>query len=223
MSLSSQPATVRLVDDLVARLDSLERWNAARRETAARAARPRLTREDRLDGARELEVRERELDVFLERLDTQDPRVWGRPDPQPVAVVAHRHEWLRRQVVTGLREQGIDVVVETDNGADVLGVVLAERPGVVVVDELLAMRTGLDTVRELRTVAPLLPIAATVAFDEGVAAMLDAGATAVFTRRTPPADLVDELAVLARAGHVPPVGPQRPSAIADDGVLTQTG
>lgn len=203
-----------LVGDLVERLDGLGRWTAARRDTAERAARSGLTREDRLDGARELEVRDRELEVFLERLDAQDPRAWGRPEARPAVVVAHRHEWLRRQVVKGLTEQGVDVLVETDNGADVVGVVLAERPALVLVDELLAMRTGLDTVRELRLVAPTLPIVATVGYDDAVAAMLDAGATEVFTRRVPPAALVTELVALATGGHAPLVARQRPSRVA---------
>lgn len=198
-----------LVHDLVARLDALSRWTEGRRDTAVRAARTGVTREDRLDGARDVEVRERELEVFLARLDAQDTAPWGSPGPCPAALVAHRHEWLRRQVVNGLAEHGVEVVLETENGADIVGAALADRPALVVVDERLAMRTGLDTVRELRAVLPDLRIAATVGYDDDVAAMLAAGATRVFTRRVPPVALVAELAALATGSHDARVARQR--------------
>lgn len=47
----------------------------------------------------------------------------------PRAVVAHHHEWFVDKVSEGLRDAGVHVVGSTDNGADALGMVVAEQAG----------------------------------------------------------------------------------------------
>lgn len=137
-------------------------------------------------------LREQEvLDACLARQLEQDQGLHVRSAPR--AVVAHRHAWTTSRLTAALTDAGIEVVAVLDNGADVVGTCLAESPDVVVLEDLLAMRSGPETAALVRRYAPATVVAGLVASERAVGAMLDAGAQVVMTRRVPAQDLVRAL------------------------------
>ena len=188
--------------DLAAQqLHAVERFNRARqmREDATAAA--ARSREMRMDVARSLDVLRREHDAVVQRshehlLASGDLL---RSVARRRAVVAHRDDWFFRTVVRVLEGQGVQVVAATDNGADAVGLVIAEQPDLVLVEDTLAMLPGVEVVREVRHFAPGTVVTAQVAHGDRVGQLLDAGAAAVFTRRIPPADVALSLLELVGA------------------------
>lgn len=81
------------------------------------------------------------------------------------------------------------VVAGTDNGADAVGLTVAEQPDLVLVEDTLSMLTGVEVIREVRRFSAETVVVAQAAHGDRVGQLLDAGASAVFTRRTPPADV----------------------------------
>ncbi len=104
-------------------------------------------------------------------------------------VVAHRNAWFTGRLADALIGAGLEVVARLDNGAHAVGVAVAEPPDLLLVEDALPMLTGAAVVREVTACAPSVLIAAQVAHEDGIAAMLDAGAAAVWSRRVPPVDL----------------------------------
>ena len=186
---------------LQAQLEGIELWHVARRSAEESLTRPRLSREARLDVTRRLAVRRREFEALIGQ--TKGALTDGlRPLPAALpsrAVVAHRQVWLADKLAAELSGRQVEVLHVGDNGADVVGVCVAEQPVLVVVHELLGMRTGREVVQEIRQFCPLSLVVGYVSSDSAVGPMLDAGATAVFTRRVPPAELADRLAALLAA------------------------
>jgi CheY-like chemotaxis protein len=173
----------------------VERFNRSRRmreEAAAAAAR---SRELRMDAARSLEVLRRQHDAVVARADAQ-LRASGqllRSTVERRVVVAHRSDWLVRRLQQTLEDRGVLVVARTDNGADAVGLVVAEQPDLVLVEDTLAMLPGTEVVREVRQFSPDTLVAAQAAHGGRVGELLDAGATTVFTRQVPPHEVARSL------------------------------
>ncbi len=128
----------------------------------------------------------------------------GQPGPLvdavPVrAVIAHRHPWTRDKLTAALVAHDVEVVHVGDNGADAVGVCVAEQPTLLVLDELLIMRTGAHVAHEVQHLSPRTLIAAYIPQDSGIGPLLNAGAALVATRQVPPVDLVDQLVTLVSA------------------------
>jgi CheY-like chemotaxis protein len=178
-------------------LEAIDAWNVARElRQALCEAPPGMTREARLDAARRLDVLRRVHEAMLARTSDFLAR---RPGPlqwplQRRAVVAHRQEWFVNQLTGALREHGITAVAATDNGADALGLVVAEQPDLLLVEEKLAMLSGLELVAEAAVFAPQTVVAAQVRNNDDVADMLDAGAALAFARQMPPVEVAKALA-----------------------------
>lgn len=192
------------VDDSERRSDltlALEQVRAIDCWVQAHASRPDVvvstsSREERLDLARRLDVIARQRRAIVDWTERQ-LRASGdlmRSVATSRAVIAHRHAWLASRVTSALQERGITVVAELDNGADALGIVVAEQPDLLLVEDKLPMVTGLDLCRAVTTWSPRTLTAVQVAEDWQVGQFLDAGATTVFTRRIPPTDIAAELA-----------------------------
>jgi CheY-like chemotaxis protein len=187
---------------LVARqVEAMDAWNAARaKREAMYTAQTGASREARLDWARRLDALHRAHDAMLARtadfLACQGDLILT-PLPRR-AVVAHRQEWFVRQVTEGLREHGITVLAATENGADALGMVVAEQPDLLLVEDKLAMLSGAELVAEAALFAPHTIVAVQVPDSDGVCRMLDAGARNAFARQVPPADIADTLAQMLR-------------------------
>lgn len=178
---------------MTAQAQAIDAWSRAHelREAAARAA--TLSREMRLDLTRRREARRRQQAAIVACADAQLRRSGDllRPDFRRRALVAHRNEWMTQKITDLLRAGGVHVVGTFSDGADAAGTAVAEQPDLVIIEDRLATLTGLDVVREVRQYSPASIVAAQALDSSAVAALVDAGAHAVFTRRVPPADVVD--------------------------------
>lgn len=177
--------------DQVAGIDS---WVRAR-AIAPESARPVRSREEQLDASRAREAEERAHQQLVRRaarqLEASDHLL--RAALEPRAVLVHRHEWFRGEVAAGLESAGVHVLSCLQNGADAIGMVVAEQPDLVVLEDRLEMLSGVEVTRALREHAPHTAVAVHVSDEGEIGAFLEAGATIAFTRRIPPADVVADL------------------------------
>lgn len=154
------------------------------------------SREMRRDARHRLEALRRTQQMLVRRteslVDESQELLRQRP---PLALVVHRNEWMRQKVAQGLRDRGIEVLPLCEDGADGLGMAIADQPDLVVLEDRLSSLSGLELVGGLLEYCDAL-VAAQVAHDDEVGPMLEAGASAVFTRRVPPAVVVDEVHAL---------------------------
>lgn len=111
-------------------------------------------------------------------------------------VLAHRNEWFSQKVAEQLQEQDWVVVAMLSNGADAVGVTVAEQPELLLVEDFLAMVPGEQVVRDVRQFCPQTVVAAQVAHGDRVAALLEAGAATVWTRQVPPREVAQGLMAL---------------------------
>jgi hypothetical protein len=188
--------------DLAAQqLRAIARFNDARRMAEGASAVAARSREMRMDVARSLEVLRREHDAVVARAHEQ-LRVTGsllQGTAERRVVIAHRNEWFVGKVAHALRDRGLLVVAQVDNGADAVGIAVAEQPDLLVVEDTLAMVPGEQVVRDVREYCPHTLVAAQVAHGDRVGTLLQAGAAAVFTRQVPPLDAVRSMLVLLDA------------------------
>ena len=187
---------------LTADLHGLERWLAALQQDEEALAVRGLSRERRLDAAHQLRVRQRQHEVIVQRTAlalTASGDSSFCESRRPSAVVAHRHEWTRQKLAAELAGAGFDVLSVVDNGAEAVGLCVAEQPDLCVVDEMLAMASGAAVTAEVRQFSARTLVAGYVQQEEAVGPLLDAGATAVYGRRVPPADVAAELAAAVGA------------------------
>ncbi|MCW2777232.1 MAG: response regulator receiver protein [Frankiales bacterium] len=145
-------------------------------------------REERMERERREAVRQREQQALEARAQSAAPL-----GERPRAVVVHRAAWTREALCQALVQAGVDVVEMHEDGAAGLGSVVAEQPDLVVVQEQLPWKDGLEVVREVRRFAPSARIAVHLDRPAGERGAREAGADAVFPRSTRPADMVSEL------------------------------
>ena len=200
-SVRPQFALVRSETEvLLDQLRGIEAWTRKHRPThlLLDAA---LSREARSDIARRQEVVERERQALTDwtahqlRENTHPLRSFAVPR----AVIVHRNAWFKGKLTTGLAAGGITVVADLENGADGVGVVVAEQPDLLLLEHKLPMVTGLDVTRAVRCYAPSTVVVAQVTDEWEVGPFLEAGATTAYTRRIPPADIVADVCALLAA------------------------
>ncbi|HWG93269.1 MAG TPA: hypothetical protein VNU66_03455 [Mycobacteriales bacterium] len=200
-STAEQRYTVRSALELARlQLDALAAFTRARREAEDAADGMTSSREDRMDRDRRLEVVQRQHAALVERLDAQ-LAASGRPlqeELRPRAVVVHRDEWFTAKVCPLLEGQGWEVVARVDNGADAVGIAVAEQPDLLLTGEKLLMLPGEEVVQAVRRYCSSTVVAVQVGHGDQVAELLDVGAHVVVTRQVPPADLVADLTAPAR-------------------------
>lgn len=185
----------------VEQVAAIDRFNRARRAHELALAATARTREMRLDSARSLDVLRRQHAALVERAHSQlraSGQQLGRGGACRV-VLAHRNAWFLDRVQTVLQDSDAEVVALTDNGADAIGIVVAEQPDLVLLEDALLMVPGEEVVRQTRLHAPRALVAVQTAHGGGVARLLDAGAAAVYTRQVPPRDVALSLLELAHA------------------------
>jgi CheY-like chemotaxis protein len=176
-------------------LRAIDMWNRARRMAEDAAAASAKSREMRMDLDRRVEVLRAQHDAIVARTERSledSVHVMRRTAPRR-AVVAHRNEWFVDRLCGDLSRRGVEVVGRFDNGAEAVGVAVAEQPDLVVVEDRLAMVSGEDVVREVREYVPTALIAAQVAYEDRIAVMLAAGADSAYARRVPPVDISIDL------------------------------
>lgn len=183
---------------VVRQLEGVEAWNTARQQRERALLGAQSSREQRVSAMRRLDVLGQAHRAVL---DWAAASLADVPSPMTAsarrrAVLVHRHEWFRDKLSDALRARGLCVMALTDNGAEALGVVVAEQPDLLLVGETLGMLTGGELLAETALFAPCTVTAAQVADSDGVGTMLDAGARTVFTRRMPPAEVAAQLVAL---------------------------
>lgn len=189
--------TAELLADQLAGIAS---WNRQHRplELADDDTAASLSREMRLDVSRHREVVRRTHDALVahtqQQLEASAAQLPAAPAPR--AVLAHRNAWFRDKVRDTLLGAGVDVVVLLDNGADAIGVCVAEQPDLLLVEDKLAMAHGVQVVREVLQHAPRTIAVAQVSYEDEVPELLAAGARTAFPRRVPPVEVGRELAAL---------------------------
>lgn len=197
---SNEVSSPRSFAALVTRqVEAIDAWNEARAKRERLYTEPggHHTREMRLDFGRRLEALHRADEAMRDRTAAhlaREPEVLLHPPPVR-AVVAHRQEWFTQKITEALGEQSVRVLA-TDNGAAALGMVVAEQPDLLFVEDKLPMLPGDELLAEAAIFAPATLLAAQVEHGDLVGRMLDAGARAAWTRQTPPADVAAELAAL---------------------------
>ena len=178
----------------VLQVQAVDHFNAYLRETQAAADAP-TSREARMDAARLRDVLRRQHDALVAHCD-QQLAATAQPAlalAERRIVIAHRNEWFVGKVAQALEEGGLRVAASLQNGADAIGVAVAEQPDLVLVEDALPMATGAQVVRQVRRFSPGTVVAAQVAYADGMGPLLDAGAEAVFVRSVPPADVAARL------------------------------
>lgn len=185
---------------IVRQIEAVDAWIAARRDREHVLRLPGLSRDERMDAAREVEALRRTHDAIKGRcargLDADvEPMRW----PGATAVLAHRHAWLVDKLGLLLAERGVTVLVCTDNAAEALGAVVAEQPDLLLIGDRLAMMPGHALLAESRIYSPGTLLAAQ-AFDQDRADALRATADSVFLGHHLPADIADALALHLTAG-----------------------
>jgi len=182
-------------------LQAITRFTVAQRVALEASTAAARSREMRMDSARALEVLRREHEALVGRAHEQ-LRLSGdllRCTSGRRVVLAHRNTWFLDKVSALLEDGGWEVAARVDNGADAVGVAVAEQPELLLVEDTLAMVPGEQVVREVAQYCPHTLVAAQVAYSDRVGAMLDAGACEVFTRQVPPVDVATRLMELAVA------------------------
>jgi CheY-like chemotaxis protein len=201
----AQPTAGRRSEDELTRrqLDAVQAWHCARRAAEQVDQPGTSSREARMDLARRLEVLRAEHTAIVERTEQQlrtSVHQLARHMPQR-AVIAHRNAWFCSKVSTELVAHGIEVVGVVDNGAQGVGVLVAEQPDLVLVEDTLPMVSGEEVVREARRFAPHTLVVVQVAYEDRIGSMLEAGARAAYTRRVPPAEMAREVVALLQGGR----------------------
>jgi CheY-like chemotaxis protein len=178
----------------------------------APSAQPRLSREARVDQDRALQARNRERAALLAHLDRQElALVTGQPLPRrPMIVVAHRQPWWRDKARDALDSAGLCVDFVLQDGADVVAVLVAEQPEVVLAEDRLPTVTGIDLVRRASVLSPDSFIALQVADELALQQALDAGARAAYTRQVPPADIAHDIQLRLAPVPQPPTSSNEP-------------
>lgn len=195
---------------LCRQLQAVDAWNCERHAREARLSVAGPYREVRLDAVRELEAVSRAHRALIEYLGQElaggSPRFAESPAPR--AIVAHRQLWFARTLRIALSELGVRVVATCDNGADAVGVVVAEQPELLLVEECLPGMSGRQVIDEALQFAHATVPVVQVTHSSRIADFLAAGARAVLTRQVPPADVARQmLAVIQGASP-----PKRPAA-----------
>ncbi len=176
-------------------LEAIDSWNRARRMAEEAAQARNASRELRMDLSRRMDVLRAQHSAIVARADRHlesSVHLLARKAASR-AVLVHRNQWFAGKVAGALAELGVTVVGRLDNGAEAVGVVVAELPDLLLVEDTLPMLPGEQVVREARRFAPDTIVVAQVDYQDRIPALLDAGAVTAFTRRVPPADVAQGL------------------------------
>jgi CheY-like chemotaxis protein len=188
-----RPDTDRLLDQL----RGSDAFNHTRRQAEVESAAPR-SRETRLDLSRRMDVIRRQHQALIEAADQQlresAQLLLSRPAAR--AVLVHRNDWFQSKVSAGLAAAGVRVVAALSNGADAVGVVVAEQPDLLLLEDKLPMFGGDELVRDVRRYAPRTSVVVQVENEWEIERFLTAGADVGFARRVPPADVAAAVSAL---------------------------
>lgn len=158
-----------------------------------------------MDAQRRLEALRRTQDALETRAEEVSTRSLHAQEQHPRAVVVHRNAWLRDTLGLRLAELGVRVVAETEDGAEGLGLAIAEQPDVLVVEDRLPSLPAVEVVSGVRQYVLGALVAAHVEHQEDVPKLVAAGADAVFGRRVTPGVMAEQLASLLESPRDEPL------------------
>lgn len=189
-------STLELLQDQLA---GMAAWQIVARAREIAENTRRENREVRTEARRRLEALRRVNTALLARSEVAVAEsMHFLSTTTPRAVVVHRQDWMRKKLSAGLAGHGLAVVAQAEDGADALGISIAEQPDLLVVEDRLPSMRTVEVLRSLQDLAPRTVVAAQVEHDSDVGAMLDAGAAVVFSRRVPPAVFCEQVAEFLR-------------------------
>lgn len=175
-------------------LRALDHWHATRRAVERSLQVREASREAQLDARRRLDVLRREQAALVERAETSLRKGWAVVgDSRPRAVVAHRNEWFRTKLCGLLEHRGVKVLAALEDGAEASAALVLEQPDLLLVEDLLPGLSGVELLGRAHDLAPRTVVGAQAATAESMALLVERGASAVFSRRVPPADVAKEL------------------------------
>ncbi len=204
MTTTASPAKARArrrqTDVYVAQLAAIANWHAVRRaeERSARTDAASASRQQRLEHNRRMDVLRCEHEAMIQRTHEQlcESAAPLRTTAPRRAVLALHSLWFGRVVAACLAEGGVCVVAHRANGAEAVGIAVAEQPDLVLVGAVLPMVSGEQVIQEVCAFAPDAVVAARAQHDGQIGPLLEAGARIAFTRRVSPADVSRELCLM---------------------------
>jgi CheY-like chemotaxis protein len=191
------------VDLMRSQLEAIDAWHRARRAAESAALSAMNTRENRLGpqppprgaparaagaGGRAADQLRASGGVLAGRLRPGGP--WWPPQPLAAGHGAGR-----------LREEGVEVVGAVRRRSGLRRHLVVEQPDLLLVEDRLPTLTGVEVVQRARDFSPRTVVGAQALDAGSVAALFDAGAKAVFARRVPPVEMVDQLLVCLDGGR----------------------
>lgn len=151
-------------------------------------------REQRMDHKRRVAALARMVEVAHEHPGGHSEARGERPQ----LLIALRHAWFAEAVAAALLPHRIHVLDPVTDGADAVGLAIATRPELVLLEAVVERMSGIEVLNDLQTYAPGVPAAVRVAHDNGVQAMIDAGACAAWVRNARPDRVAGDIAELLR-------------------------
>lgn len=183
-----------LADLLIRQVEALDAWNTALAQRLDALSALERSREGRLDAARRRQVLIHAHEAVLNAARGAIEEERWPPAQTPIRVViAHRQAWFTARLSSALVERGVQIAAAVSDGATALGLVVAEQPDLLFVEDHLPMVSGQDLIAEAARFAPATITAAQAAHGDRVGLMLEAGARTAFARQVPPVDVADEL------------------------------
>lgn len=130
----------------------------------------------------------------MSELTTQNQA--GEQAPARTVVVAEDEALIRLDIVEILKDQGFDVVAETDNGKTAVELAQKHRPDLVLMDVKMPIMDGITAAEEI-TKEQIAPVVLLTAFSqkELVDRAVDAGAMAYVVKPFTPNDLIPAIEV----------------------------
>ena len=194
-----QTRSATCADRIVRQVLAIDGWNTARRERQRLLQAGPASRAAKEAAARQADMLRRTQQAIESHAARELARALGPLLlPTATAVVAHRHPWYADEVARLLKERGVTVVGCTDNGADALGVIVAEQPDIVLIGDRLAMMTGEVLLQEARVVAPCSRQVIQTSSEQAAERLREQVASVFFGNR-PASQVADTLASFCRA------------------------
>jgi CheY-like chemotaxis protein len=195
----------RLGERVGAQISAMRAWSRHAEATKRAPASAVVVREHRADARARRESLLRTQQAMVDRTsrpvdDTFDLFMSGKA----LALVVHPSAWMRGKLWQGLTDLGLEVLATCADGAEGLGIAIVEQPDLVLLDDRISSSTGLELLGDLRTYSHAM-VAAQVEDERQMGAMLDGGASAVFSRRVPPAVMVEAVSALVSGRATLPV------------------
>jgi DNA-binding NarL/FixJ family response regulator len=114
-------------------------------------------------------------------------------------VVVNRNPWFVDRLCLALEQYGIDMVARLSNGAEALGVTIAEQPDLLLIEDAMALMRGEDVIAQAQQFAPRTLLAIQVDRESRAKDLTAMGADAALSRQRAPVDVAADIAGLVAA------------------------